>query len=60
MLCPKHGREIVNDLFQGTTTDAVIDIFVDRLPVEAIRERFKSGSYGKVDPAWIKQWLALR
>ena len=44
----------------GTTSDCVADIFVDRLPVEAIRERFKAGGYGKVNPEWIKQWLKLR
>lgn len=43
-----------------SATDAVADIFVDRLPVEAIRERFKAGGYGAVNPDWIKQWLKLR
>jgi hypothetical protein len=45
---------------EPTATDAVVDISVDRLSVEAIRQKFKAGGYGKVKGEWIKGWLELR
>lgn len=44
----------------GNATSAVIDIFVDRLSVDAIREKYKAGRYGKVNPNWIAGWIKLR
>jgi hypothetical protein len=45
---------------EAGATDAVLDIFVDRLSVEAIRAKYKAGAYGKVNPNWIAGWLKLR
>jgi hypothetical protein len=46
----------------GTPSDAVADIFIDRLPADEIRRRWKAGRYGTPPPSptHMAGWLKLR